>query len=96
MKITIKQISESIVEMEVPKYWKDNLGGYFMLLSDNAYIQAYDCGYDPKLGLCPFIRTYRIDYLRFDLKKERFNEISEVDFKLAYFKVSNQIEKLLR
>jgi len=94
MKITITKNIEQEHEVNVPKYWTNGLNSYFMLL-DNAYIQVYDSSYNPELGLFPLIKTHHIDSLKYDLMVGNLTEISQTDFKIAYFKVTNTIEKAI-
>ena len=85
MKITVKKTATE--ELEVPKYFKNDRYGLFMILDEKRFLKVYDIPYDGSFASIPYIKIEEICGLHYNIDTG-FTPISEAEFKAAYLRVS--------
>jgi hypothetical protein len=85
MKITINKTTAQ--EVELPKYFKNDRYGLFMIIDDSRFLKVYDIPFDGSYAAIPYFRIEEMAGLPYNIDTG-FTPISESEFKAAYLRVS--------
>jgi hypothetical protein len=85
MKITVNKTTSN--EIEVPRYFKNDRFGFYMIIDEKRFMKVYDIPYSQSFACIPYIKIEEIMGLPYNIDTG-FTPISEAEFKAAYLRVS--------